>query len=324
MNSNETAASAFREPLFIIIFIMSLISFILGSIIITRSIFMKKKLSSTSTMILHLILISVFHTISYCLNWVYNDNYIPRFGETLCNIQAYFMIVTTLSQEIWLTVITIATYNMFINDKENTTTMSWRKLTFYIILCYLFPLIWTSIYAGKGYLGANYINCWLKNGKTGQENYYIKGLALYMNKWVNFAITIFFSFKILKQFHKYDISDDRARKGAKSLIIRVFIFPVIQIIGSIIPTIYTVLNTFNITVTSLSIPLLLFGASYGVLFPIIYISFKNVRKELFDCDKSNNVDLNKSLTSIYSRSDSMVSGDDDSSSVEIGLQETRD
>ena len=321
MNSNETtAASAFKDPLFIIIFVMSVISFIMGSLIIIRSLLMKRKLSATSTMILHLIFISVLHTISYSLNWVYNKEFKPRFGNALCNIQAYFMIATTLSQELWLSVITVATYNMFINNKGNNSIISWKTLIFYLILCYLFPLVWTSIYASKGYLGVNYINCWLKNdGNSG--NYYGKALALYINKWVNFAITILFSIKILRQLYKYDISDDKARQFAKSLIIRVFVFPAIQIIESIVPTVYTVLTAFNVEVPFLSKPMLIIGASMGVLFPIVYISFKNVRKELFTCDNSKNVDLNKSLTSIYSRSDSLASGDDDSS-IEIGLQET--
>ena len=323
MSSNETSvASAFKEPLFIIIFIMSVISFLMGSLIIIRSLLMKRKLSATSTMILHLIFISVIHTISYSLNWVYNNEYTPRFGKPLCNIQAFFMISTTLSQELWLSVITVATYNMFISNEGNTSTISWKQLIFYLILCYLFPLVWTSVYALKGYLGVNYINCWLKNdGQGSGGNYYGKALALYINKWVNFAITIFFSIKILRQLHKYNISDDKAKRVAKSLIIRVFVFPAIQIFESIVPTIYTVLTALNIDVSFLSKPMLIIGASIGVLFPIVYISFKNVRKELFTCDNSKNVDLNKSLTSIYSRSDSLMSGDDDSS-IEIGLQET--
>ena len=160
-------------------------------------------------------------------------------------------------------------------------------------------------------LRSYYINCWLKKDKNSKENYYVKGFALYINKWVNFTITIFFSLKILRQFNKYDISDERARKGAKSLIIRVFIFPAIKIIGSIIPTIYTILTA--------PIPMLICGASFGVLFPITYISFKNVRKELFSYDKTDSIDLSLSITSLYSSSDSFASGDDNSS-VESGLK----
>ena len=98
MNS-DIVPSPFTEPLYIIIFTMSVISFMLGGIIIVRSLRMKKKLSSTSTMILHLIFITVIQTISYSLNWVYNEDLVPRFGGTMCTIQAFFMIVSTLSQE---------------------------------------------------------------------------------------------------------------------------------------------------------------------------------------------------------------------------------
>ena len=144
---------------------------------------------------------------------------------------------------------------------------------------------------------------------------------MYIHKWVNFTITIFFSLKILRQFNKYDISDERARKGAKSLIITVFIFPAIKIICSIIPTVYTILTALDKEVSFLSIPMLICGAgaSFGVLFPITYISFKNVRKELFSYDKTDSIDLSLSITSLYSRSDSFASGDDNSS-VESGLK----
>ena len=70
MNSDEILPSPFTEPLYIIIFTMGVISFALGGIIIIRSLLMKKKLSSTSTMILHLIFITVIQTVSYSLNWV--------------------------------------------------------------------------------------------------------------------------------------------------------------------------------------------------------------------------------------------------------------
>lgn len=276
-------------------------------------------LSSTSTMILHLIFITVIQTVSYSLNWVYNKELTPRFGNTMCTIQAYCMIASTLSQELWISVITVSTFIMFKSNKRTSAIISCKRLSVFIILCNIFPLIWVSFYAFKGDLGANDINCWLKKNENNKENYLIKGLTLYINKWVNFAITIFFSLKILRQFNKYDISDERARKGAKSLIIRVFIFPAIKIIGSIIPTIYTILTAFDITVPYLSIPMLICGASFGVLFPIVYISFKNVRKELFSSDKTNSIDLSLSITSLYSRSDSLTSGDDDSS-VESGLK----
>ena len=216
MNSDEILPSPFTEPLYIIIFTMGVISFLLGGIIIIRSLLMKKKLSSTSTMILHLIFITVIQTVSYSLNWVYNEKLTPRFGNTMCTIQAFFMIASTLSQELWISVITVSTFIMFKSDKRTSAIISCKRLAVFIILCNIFPLLWVSFYAFKGYLGAKDINCWLKKDETNKENYLIKGLTLYINKWVNFAITIFFSLKILRQFNKYDISYERARKGAKS------------------------------------------------------------------------------------------------------------
>ena len=85
MNS-DIVPSPFTEPLYIIIFTMSVISFMLGGIIIVRSLLMKKKLSSTSTMILHLIFITVIQTISYSLN----EDLVPRFGE-LCALYRHFL-----------------------------------------------------------------------------------------------------------------------------------------------------------------------------------------------------------------------------------------
>ena len=44
MNSDEILPFPFTEPLYIIIFTMGVISFVLGGIIIIRSLLMKKKL----------------------------------------------------------------------------------------------------------------------------------------------------------------------------------------------------------------------------------------------------------------------------------------
>ena len=66
-------SAPFDQPLYIIILIFAIISVVLSMIIIILSLCAKNKLSYTFTLILHLIFISMIHTISYCVNWSYNN-----------------------------------------------------------------------------------------------------------------------------------------------------------------------------------------------------------------------------------------------------------
>lgn len=311
-------SSPFSEPLYIMIFICSLVSLCLGFTLISLAFFTKKQVSYTFKLILNLIFVSMLHSIAYCFHWNNQEN------DTICKIQASLLIFTTLSEELWLTIITYTTYTILnpsndINNKNNR-----RNYFLYGILCYVLPFSITALYLSLEYLGQSSYRyyCWIDD-KMQNENHYIKGFLLYLHKWINCFIVIFFSIKTIMSFKQMDFKEDKSKKDAMSVILRVLIFPLIQVLTAIIPTLNIILIGCNYHPEYLKVPTLISGASHGLIYPLVYLSFENVRKALI-CQKENlrkTLNLNKSMGSLYDASE-YLNGSNESSKCEISLHET--
>ena len=300
-------SSAFTDPLYIIILIIGIIAFIFGGIIIILSLFIKNKLSYSFSLILNLLFMSSLHSLSYTFNWVYTDNgtFKACFGRAMCIIQSSTLIFSSLSEELWLTIITFTTHKLIASPKNNnSSSLSCQTLIIFLLICYFFPLAVTVFYLSLGYLGENHLNCWLLS-LSRDENYYIKGLVLYLHKWINLILVIIFSLKTIKYFNSFSKNEIK-EQGTQTPFLRILIFPLIQIIGTIIPTIYTILIGFNIDADFFAIPTLICGSVPGLLFPIIYLTFENVRKELFSFFKRpKEKDRTMSLGALYNISDDL-------------------
>lgn len=196
---------------------------------------------------------------------------------------------------------------MFICTKSIKLSISCLDYFIFFLLCYVFPLWVSSIYLYLGLYGPNNLNCWVKT-----DNYFL-GLILYCHKWINAIISIIFSYKILRKFYSIEINETKAIKDSKELILRVLLFPLIQLIGGFIPSIYTIFVSFNIQMDFLGVPTLISGVSHGVLFPLLYLSFKHVRNELFCCSHKQirSEDLNKPSGRLFSTHSEFIEDDDD-------------
>ena len=120
-----------------------------------------------------------------------------------------------------------------------------------------------------------------------------------------------------------DFKEDKSKKDAMSVILRVLIFPLIQVLTAIIPTLNIILIGCNYHPEYLKVPTLISGASHGLIYPLVYLSFENVRKALI-CQKENlrkTLNLNKSMGSLYDASE-YLNGSNESSKCEISLHET--
>ena len=81
----------------------------------------------------------MIHTISYCLNWTYNNNNHTFFPDILCTLQSFLLVSSTLSEELWLTIIIIKSYKMFICTKSIKLSISCLDYFIFFLLCYIFP-----------------------------------------------------------------------------------------------------------------------------------------------------------------------------------------
>ena len=272
MNALESS-SPFYEALYIAIFIFAIISFILGMSIIVLSLTVRSKISFTFSLILNIIFSSMIHTISYTFSW-------KEISESfLCNFQSILLIASSLSEELWVTIVTIQSY-ISTKEMEKESTMKWSQLLLLYLLGYLFPITIALLYFCLDLLGQNDLNCWLK------KKYYYQGLGLYCHKWINIIIVLIFSYKMLRLIDMTQIKDEKEKKKAKHYILNILMFPAIQIFGGLVPTIYTILIGAKVDtyiLNTLGIITLIVGSLQGVFFPLAYICIQNVRRNLFKC-----------------------------------------
>lgn len=304
LKEDGNIGTPFKEPLYTIIFIFAVIAFIVGGGIIVLSFFTKNKISYTFALILNLIFSAMIHTIGYTLNWVYDTksgSLVSYFSSSLCEAQSFTLIASSMSEELWVTIVTIESYLLTSSSQgegEGTATIKWKKILLLCLLTYLFPAIVTYVYFHFDLLGKNHLNCWIKS----EEKMYLWGLILYCHKWVNIVLVIYFSFLMLRTLLSITIKDEKEKESAKKYLITILIFPTIQLIGGIIPTIYTILIGFEINIDNnfFGVATLLCGAIQGVLFPIVYLSFTNVRQGLlFCCYKKEHVSQKNDLDNSF-------------------------
>ena len=114
LKEDGNIGTPFKEPLYTIIFIFAVIAFIVGGGIIVLSFFTKSKISYTFALILNLIFSAMIHTIGYTLNWVDDKgsegSLVSYFSSSLCEAQSFTLIASSMSEELWVTIVTIESY----------------------------------------------------------------------------------------------------------------------------------------------------------------------------------------------------------------------
>ena len=189
LKEDGNIGTPFKDPLYIIILILAGIAFILGGGIIFLSFFIKNKISYTFALILNLIFSAMIHTIGYTLNWVDDTNgpLVSYFSSSLCEAQSFTLIASSMSEELWVTIVTIESYLLTSKPQgEEAATIKWKKIILLCLLSYLLPVIVAYVYFHFDLLGKNNLNCWIKSG----DKMYLLGLILYCHKWVNIILVM--------------------------------------------------------------------------------------------------------------------------------------
>ena len=148
LKEDGNIGTPFKDPLYIIILIFAGIAFILGGGIIFLSFFIKNKISYTFVLILILIFSAMIHTIGYTLNWVddTNGSLVSYFSSSLCEAQSFTLIASSMSEELWVTIVTIESYLLTSKpQEEEAATIKWKKIILLCLLSYLLPVIVTYV-----------------------------------------------------------------------------------------------------------------------------------------------------------------------------------
>ena len=214
-------------------------------------------------LVTNIIIANLIHIFSYIFNWVL-DNGDLLTGEGMCQVQAIFMIWSSMSQELWISVFVCVVYLML----SKGIILEKKKLfhfVIYYLLCVLLPLIISLVFYFCGILGKNSHYCWVEINKGIAPQIIIYGM-----RYINFIFNVVFTIFILKYLCSLGSSPILLEKG------RQFIsYPIIQILGMILPS----LNRFQPLIEAigdvLTIPALISVGLQGVLFPICFGWYSN-------------------------------------------------
>ena len=141
-------------PMYITIIVIAVLALLLNFIVITASLLSKKKTKNDFFYaVIHLLIISTFHSLSFCLNW-FKDSKGDLIYEnmTLCKTQSFFITFTTLTEGMAVAMILWACYNSSKEENEEETDdgegkrkkTAFKKLTF-LTLTYFVPLLFSVL-----------------------------------------------------------------------------------------------------------------------------------------------------------------------------------
>lgn len=252
------------EPMYIIIAVIAILSFILTMGLFLFSCIIKKTESIMMFLVINMLISNLFHVISYIINWVYYPTKLKYDSEMLCTIQSYIMIASSMSQECWVATIAIIVFltikgNSLCATIENNTKKT--KLIF-LLLFYALPIFLTLLFALLKLLGTNSLYCWFKKEAT-TSRWIVYGI-----RWGAIVISLLYSVQILRHVSSMNFEGEDGR--IKTFGQKMILYPLIQLVGAIIPTIYRIYVGLGWESETLQIATVLCGAIQGILYPISY------------------------------------------------------
>lgn len=262
--------------LYIMMLIFGIISFFLTISLLVIVGIARVETSYMFILVTNIIIANLIHTLSYIFNWVLDDNSLLS-GKIMCQAQAVFMIWSSMSQELWISVFALVAYLMLIKGPYLEKK---KLLTFviYYLLCLLLPLIISLIFYFSDYLGQNKHYCWVKTDKSIAVQIIIYGMR-YFNFLFNFVLTFF----ILRY-----LCSLRALPVAAQKVKQFIMYPIIQVLGMILPSLNRFYPLNDKIKEKLAVPALISVGLRGVLFPICFGWSSDVFYLMGACFKKKN------------------------------------
>ena len=145
---------------------------------------------------------------------------------------------------------------------KNFEGKKWTDFLLYSFVCYLIPLGISLAFYFTKFFGQNNLYCWIKIEHT---QHLIAEITIYGIRYINFFINLLFTFLIIKfVLSHYDDDTSVKEKG-----IQFIIYPSIQLLGMILPSLNRIFQVFNVT-SVLEVPGTISVMLQGLLFPICY------------------------------------------------------
>jgi hypothetical protein len=303
----------FDDYICLVKIIYILISFILNLImfISLKKRRMKNIINPISLQLIsNILLINFIHSLSYMINWVTNLDHsiILNFNEekykigglligspneyfSICEIQGFMIVFSSLSQDIAINIF------FFIINKDNMPSKI-KIISWGFALGYIFPFLFTVIYALCGGLGLNDRYCYIKKFyfDNNINNYINNDVNYRFNEWFPFLLIILYSFRginllisiyllinIIKYIRKTQLSTIYILKSSSILLIQIITFS----IGFIYRISRIISNSNNTIISDIH---LCINTIDGILFPLSFSLSNGIYTNL--CYRDNNESLN--------------------------------
>ena len=252
------------DPVYIIILVDAIICVLITTGLLLFSCTKGSQRTNIFFFAINLIIMSGIKTISYSINWTRNGELLYGY-DFLCQLQATLMIIPSISQEFWVTSITITCYESLANSKEYSKESRKRLLTLSYLINDGLPVIIVIIYHFQGVLGPSPtgVYCWMKAGLS-----VIYPIIQYVLKWSCILLNIYLTIRLvqfLQRLKSLEAVSKQDREKIKWLAIRMLSFPLIQLLGASVGTAYRVTR-----IDFLKIPTVICGSLQGILYPLCF------------------------------------------------------
>lgn len=248
----------FTENIYIILFVIALLSVILTTFVLVISKIKSTSISITNSFIykyLKLLLISTtVHSVGYVLNWIVKEDGKAAYGEFFCSLQSIVLVFTCQNQEVWVCCITMICYKGVVRRKYYSSSEHKPLFIISLLLGLLMPSIIVIIYLLCGATGYFGLYCWIDEELN--QGYII---GLYICKYLLIAFNLIVSFILVIYVSKVDSSNEENKQ------IRLFCFKTL-----VIPIIEVVMNitTLILRLTSCPKPNSIISSLQGIIYPL--------------------------------------------------------
>lgn len=246
--------------LYIIILSLAGLSLILTLTLLLFSFCAKIKTTNAFIVVMNIIVSNLVHVLSYTLNWVNNDTLI--FPSVFCKLQSIFMVWSSMSQELWISFYVLMAYLNLLKGK-NFEGKKCSDFLLYAMICYLIPLAIALAFYFTDFLGQNRLYCWID---INNNNHKIAEITIYGIRYINFLFNLIYTIIIIKYVLSNYGDDPLLKEKGKQFII----YPCIQLLGMILPSLNRILQMFGAETTIFEIPGTISVMLQGLLFPICY------------------------------------------------------
>ena len=277
------------DSLYIIVFSFSIIALCLILSLFILLCLMKSQKTSIFYLIINLLILNNLHSFSYLFDWVKNGKLLIE-NNTLCQIQACVMIYTSISHEFWASSIPM------INHIQNAKGEIYMKkhfkyyFTSFFVLYNIVPLIITLIFQKLDSLGQNNLYCWVKQPKGSLSKELIIQIIIFVLRWFNIVICTFYTIKIIIFLCSMNTNTKEEKQKQVHYSLQLLIFPLIQLIGEVIPVTYRTLLWIdnNYSIFWMQEAIVILGSFQSILYPICYCFHSGMFTYIHQsCSKNN-------------------------------------